>query len=404
VSRWFRLRSTNFSIRSGLRARSVFMCFALKLGRSPENAGATGFMLTRSCLKLLSAVLLSFVPVLGTAGVARSHTCVLKEWDGTATQFSESEIIQTIQQTLYDPNIKSGYGYECSVPSKLAHIGPSVVPYLIPLLQDQDARVRHDVATTLELLGKSAQPAIPALITLFKQESRIRRHTPPLLPREGQATGVGHDYYNAYRGLLMIGEPAIPDFVRLLKDDNPSIRLETLETLGMMGASATSAIPSLIPLLKDPDADVRSSAALALSKMGESAKAAIPSLIPLLKDPEDASVRSSAAGALGNMGESAKAAIPSLIPLLKDEDEWVRLSAARALGRMGDSAKAAIPSLIPLLKDQNELVRSSAAVALGNMGESAKAEIPSLTPLLKDADADVRSSATEALKKLGYTP
>jgi HEAT repeat protein len=292
-------------------------------------------MLTRSCLKLLSAVLLSFVPVLGTAGVARSWTCVLKGWDGTASQFSASEIIQTIQQTLYDPKIKPGYGYECSVPIKLAHIGPSVVPYLIPLLQDQDVRVRHDVATALGLLGKSARPAIPALITLFEQEIRIRRHKPPLLLRKAQTAGVAYDYYNAYRGLLMIGEPATPYLVLLLKDDNPSIRLETLETLGMMGASATSAIPSLIPLLQDPDADVRSSAALALSKMGESAKAAIPSLIPLLKDPEDASVRSSAAGALGNMGESAKAAIPSLIPSLKDEDAEVRSSAAEALKKLG---------------------------------------------------------------------
>jgi HEAT repeat protein len=172
-------------------------------------------MLTRSCLKLLSAVLLSFVPVLGTAGVARSWTCLLNRWDGTATQLSEYEITQTIQQTLYDPDIKkyeqySGYGYECSVPNKLAHIGPSVVPHLIPLLKDQDARVRRDVATALGLLGKSAQPAIPALIVLFKEENSLPE--PRVKTRAQRLTEVAPAAGNALR---IMGESAIPDLIPL---------------------------------------------------------------------------------------------------------------------------------------------------------------------------------------------
>jgi HEAT repeat protein len=166
-----------------------------------------------------------------------------------------------------------------------------------------------------------------------------------------------------------MGEPVVPQFLPLLQDKNPEVRLRAVNALGSISYSAKAAIPSLILLLKDPNKEVRSDAAGVIGSIGE---AAIPSLMPLFKDPDKA-VRSNAAEALGYMGKSAKNAIPSLIPLLKDPDKAVRSDAVDVLGEIGE---AAIPSLMPLLKDPDNEVRSNAAFALERMGKSVKLDTP----------------------------
>jgi HEAT repeat protein len=362
-------------------------------------------MLTRSCLKLFSAVLLSFVPVLGTAGVARSRTCLLRGWDGAATQLFEYEITQTIQQTLYDPNIPTEgeqyfYSeYRCSVPNKLAHIGPSVVPHLIPLLKDQDARIRSDVATALGLLGKSAQLAIPPLIALFKEEHSLPE--PRVKTRAQRLTEVDPAAGNALR---MMGELAIPDLILLLKDENVLLRFGAALVLGNIGKPAESAIPDIVPLLRDKDKQLQSMAFIALGGIGESA---IPVLTPLLKD-SDESVRQGAMESLKVMGESA---IPALVSLLKDDDEWRRFKAVEILGDLPNSMdvmgkvrepkQSVIPALVPLLKDKSPRIRSRVAIGLGRMERSGQSSVLSLIPLLNDENSDVRANTAFALGSMG---
>jgi HEAT repeat protein len=363
-------------------------------------------MLTRSGLRLFSAVLLSLVPIVGTAGVARSvGVCFVKEWDGTATQLSEDEIKQTIQQTLYDPKINQQYeqypdaGYNCSVPNKLVSIGPSVVPHLIPLLKDQDARVRLDVVTALGSLGKSAQSAIPALIALFKEENSLPE--PRVKTRAQRFTAVAPSVGSALR---MMGESAIPDLILLLKDENVLIRSRAASVLGSFGKSAQPAIPALIALFKEeyslpePRVETRAqrftavapAAGNALRMMGE---LAVPDLILLLRD-ENVLIRSRAALVLGNIGIPAESAIPDIIPLLSDKDQQVQRMAFIALGGIGESA---IPVLTPLLKDRNELIRQGGMESLKVMGEPA---IPVLVALLNDDDKWLRFEAVGILRDM----
>jgi HEAT repeat protein len=351
------------------------MRFTLKWGRYPEDAGATGFMLTRSCLKLLSAVLLSFVPVLGTAGVARSVVCGLQRWDGTETQLSESEIIQTIQETVNNPKIErnkkyySDYDDNCSIPNKLARLGPPAVPHLIPLLQSQDATTRQIATYALGLIGKSAASAVPALITLFKQENSLPR---PMIQTLAQRTAVAPaaDY-----ALGMIGEPALPDLVELilLSEKNETLQNAAFSTLGYaafstLGYIGESAIPVLMPLLKHKNRSVRHGVMLSLSRMGEPA-------------------------------------IPLLLTLLRDDDEWMRLNAVDLLAEMRTSMNTprnwrearqlAIPAVTALLKDKSARVRSRVVIALARMEKSV---IPLLIPLLNDEDPIVRSTTLITLR------
>jgi HEAT repeat protein len=330
-------------------------------------------MLTRSCLKLLSAVLLSFVPVLGTAGVARSVVCGLQRWDGTETQLSESEIIQTIQETVNDPKIErhkkyySNYDDDCSIPNKLARLGPPAVPHLIPLLQSQDATTRQIATYALGLIGKSAASAVPALITLFKQENSLPR---PMIQTLAQRTAVAPaaDY-----ALGMIGEPALPDLVELilLSEKNETLQNAAFSTLGYIGESA---IPVLLPLLKHKNRSVRHGVMQSLSRIGEPA---IPLLTTLLRD-DDAWVRLNAVDLLGQVrvsintpgdwSEARQLAIPAVTALLKDKSARVRSRAVTTLVRIQRSEKSVIPLLIPLLNDEDSVVRSTTLITLRNLG------------------------------------
>jgi HEAT repeat protein len=171
--------------------------------------------------------------------------------------------------------------------------------------------------------------------------------------------------------------PTVAAFLlRLLKNEDSSIRGGAAEGLGGMRGSAKSVTPQLVLLLKDPAPSVRSGAALGLGMISKSSDSAVPQLIPLLKDAEP-SVRRSAASGLGRIGKSAKSAVPQLIPLLEDSDRWTRCSAAQTLGLIGEPAKVALRPLIRLLRDSESDpdIRDCTAFALGK-----------IEPFLKDEE------------------
>ena len=88
---------------------------------------------------------------------------------------------------------------------------------------------------------------------------------------QDQNLSVGQSAADVLRQIRL---PAIPAFVKTLKDSDVSV-----------GAEAKIAVPQLILLLKDSDATVRSRADYALGRMGAEAKTAVPHLILLLKTP-----------------------------------------------------------------------------------------------------------------------
>ena len=55
--------------------------------------------------------------------------------------------------------------------------------------------------------------------------------------------------------------------VPLLKDKEPDVRLNTVNTLAKIGPDAREAVPALIPLLKDKSRDVREATEAALEKI-----------------------------------------------------------------------------------------------------------------------------------------
>ncbi|MBD2216764.1 HEAT repeat domain-containing protein [Calothrix sp. FACHB-1219] len=188
---------------------------------------------------------------------------------------------------------------------------------------------------------------------------------------------------------LTKSEQAIPGLIKLLEDEDYSVRIIAAEALGEI--KSEQAIPGLIKLLEDEDSDVRIIAAKALGEI--KSEQAIPGLIKLLEH-EDSDVRSRAAEALVKI--KSEQAIPGLIKLLEDEDSSVRITAAYHLKKI--KSEQAIPGLIKLLEDEDSSVRSRAAEALGEI--KSEQGITGLIKFLEDEDSYVRSSAAYALGEI----
>jgi HEAT repeat protein len=114
----------------------------------------------KSLLKVLPAVLLSFVQVVGMSELARSQSL-------PPQQVSQSEEIDRLIQQLKspDPKVRSDAARALG---KMGESAKAAIPNLIPLLQDPEPNVRSRAALALGRMGESAKATIPNLIPLLK--------------------------------------------------------------------------------------------------------------------------------------------------------------------------------------------------------------------------------------------
>jgi hypothetical protein len=159
---------------------------------------------------------------------------------------------------------------------------------LLPILLLSFAPVGGQMAIARSEVVAPQKDAATAIQTVERFIVLGREGAISSLAVENRITGLAQDY----------NHPTVVSFlIRLLKNDNPSIRSSAASGLGTLGKSATSAIPQLIMGLRDSDRFARGSAAQALGQMGAPAKSALRPLIRLLKDA-DPGVRDRAAYAL----------------------------------------------------------------------------------------------------------
>jgi HEAT repeat protein len=205
--------------------------------------------------RFLIALILSFAPMFGAMGGARSESLNPPH---RPTMEAINQLIQVLKTGSEEERRDAAYDLGALNPEDK---NPAMIPALLPLLKDPNPSVRSSAADVLGSMEAAAQSAVPALIPL-------------------------------------------------LTDTNPQVRNWTADALGRIGASVQLAIPQLTLLLTDPDPSVVINAARALGNMGESAKA-LPPLIALLSH-SDPNIRNHAITTLGTMGALAKLAIPKL--------------------------------------------------------------------------------------------
>jgi HEAT repeat protein len=333
-------------------------------------------------------------------------TALLKD-ESKPVRLISSKVLQALQ-----PERPSGGFSEGFSPSLYPSIAASPSPY--PSIADNqqqppvkisvpdavqallDAEEYGDEYQAIQQLRAIGQPAVPALIPLFKNEYQTTRQL-------------------AVRAIGDIGSAAFPDLLPLLDGSDQAGRKLALSALSNMRDAAL--LPQFVALLNDPNEAIRSTSRIAIGSLLLYGLDLEPALIPLLKHP-NSELRSNAFHLLTEISDWNAKSLPHVFPtvpklsttlnptnLLPSIDQTIQAlrnaegdgfyagyEARRQLGQLG---KTAIPKVLPLLQDENPVIRSRAAdVLCCFIGESA---IPSVLPLLQHPKVEVRSSAIAAL-------
>jgi HEAT repeat protein len=349
--------------------------------------------------------------------------------------------------------------------AKSSEIQEDRVAEIICAIKSGDNKARGEAVARLKELGPKAEPAIPTLLQLLKDEDRkIRDDTAIALGRIGPAA-VAHlcralddpderVRAGAAYGLSFIQPPAttaVPILGnRLAKDKSDGVRINIISTLS--GIDDKRAIPFLVQALEsDPDKYVRSCAAWALGGFAKNTTdvappliralgmdpteegngriiyeainslslldfAVFPLLVEAIKNPNLRGCRyalDAVGGFLRNASEKKrvtgkstvagdiKIAIPVLTDCLKDADAETRLESIRAFEEMEEKAKPALPAIKRCLQDQSPFVRIAAAAAVFRISASADPGLPVLIEALKHVDLEIRLEAINQLTHYG---
>jgi len=180
--------------------------------------------------------------------------------------------------------------------------------------------------------------------------------------------------------------------VNSLHDDDPSVRVRALWTLGQWRSIDT--VSSVAErAAKDDSNDVRITAANTLGSYATSQ--AEVALVESIKDPAPCVRQESAAG-IGSTKELSQDGLKALLEALKDSDPLVRAAAVASLGKV-DGFKVAGP-VAEMASDNHSFVRKQVAISLRrlNATEYEKTTIG----LLTDPDMSVRMEAAATLAVL----
>jgi HEAT repeat protein len=214
----------------------------------------------------------------------------------------------------------------------------------------------------------------------------------------------------------------------LLEADDPLVRAQAAQALGMMGEKALSQIKQLVKALDDREKGVAAASLSALSQMGPKA---IPAVGDVLADKnKDAALRVQAAGLLASLSDgsarqltalgklennkarkdqqaaliSLQAALRTRLPGLeeaaKDKDKNVKAAAIRALPHVDPAGVQYVGKLVAESKNDVPL-RLLAMEALAAAGTKAEGQLSVLEEAAKDKDKKVKATAIRCLPHLG---
>jgi HEAT repeat protein len=263
------------------------------------------------------------------------------------------------------------------------------------------------------------------------------------------------------RALGALGEAALPDLRRALRDGSVPMQRVALYALGEIGPNQPRVMTEILPFVTEGKSrEVRLNALNALGKLGAHAAGAVPTILGSVTD-NDGGIRTEARRALVKIGlaalpatdESSKARsgffswlrpgnaagfftfegcndnLKALYPghtLAEENKHYGRIQAnatvaelvriisspsksgfdkdfaLKDLARVGSEGKAALPALLSVLaNDPGEGNRQLAAQAIGALGADAATATEPLAAALHDREADVRFSAAWALASIG---
>jgi HEAT repeat protein len=296
-----------------------------------------------------------------------------------------------------DPDIRT------AVRKALDAAGRTRIPELLTDLKHTAAERRVAAARSLGDYSRDSRAVDALIAALGDPDAKVRFAAAAVLGRM-EADPQNRTPYSARRGRLRgSAEKIVRSLIKVVGDNDTSLRTVAIQSLGMMGAGAKPAVPLLIRCLKDDDTSVRIWAARALGQIGAATPEVIPALYEALNDTTAPQVRGVAALALADIGRPAANSVGRLLDAYRASDtglpekvvELNRASIVAALGRLGPTDRRTVPFLIDLLKDPDISIRirSQAAEAVAQIGPAAAGAISVLTAL-SQAHANDPAGAT----------
>jgi HEAT repeat protein len=164
------------------------------------------------------------------------------------------------------------------------------------------ARVRHRASLGIAALGSSARPAIPQLVTDFKDDVLSKdaafalaslgpEGLPPLRKAISSRAGTSQGFAAmwAVGRFPEQGQAALPEIAQCLTDGRSIVRFESALTLTEIQTDPDAATRALTNNLTDPDSQVRSVCHAAIRHYGTRATSAVPVLLKVLAGPNPTS-------------------------------------------------------------------------------------------------------------------
>lgn len=156
------------------------------------------------------------------------------------------------------------------------------IAVLTEALVDSSPVVRNRTAFSVGLIGHKAHPAIPAMISLLKDENSEVRGI------AANSLGILASPYPVRRGRIIVdggissdganpevAAQAIAALIETLSDESPKVRAKAARGISHIGSQAREAVPALTSQLEDSETQPRLWAATALVKVTPDSKAAI---------------------------------------------------------------------------------------------------------------------------------
>ncbi|MBU4488268.1 MAG: HEAT repeat domain-containing protein [Candidatus Omnitrophica bacterium] len=226
----------------------------------------------------------------------------------------------------------------------------------------------------IQALGSMNNPEVISAIRPFLDNKETRKEAIVALAKLGDATVLpllmeelkgelrGIYWYELQTAFIGIGKPAVPELIKLLKNDNPKIKEMAILALGAIGDK--SATVHLLKMIDENNPKVTGDVVLALGRLGD--KDALPKLIELYNNKK-VNLRKELLIAFSNLADTRIK--PILIEAAQDQnlDFEFRCAAIQTLGKIKDEDIA--PLLEGYLKEDNKMLGLNAAYALCKSGK-----------------------------------